>query len=347
MDSRPVRFGVIGINHDHINGMTGLLLEAGAELVAFHAPEDDLAATFAGRFDDVRRAGSAAEILEDESIQLIATAGIPDERGPLGIQVMRHGKDFLSDKPAFTTLDVLEEARRVQGQTGRKFIVDFSERLRNAAMVKASELVVAGAIGRVLQTVGLGPHKLNAHVRPDWHWSRERTGGILTDIGSHQADHFLFFTGSTSAEVVASQVGNLANPEHPEFEDFGDAMVRGNGGTGYFRLDWFTPGGLRVFGDGRLTILGSDGFIEVRKNVDLAGRHGPGHVFVVDQRSTAYVDCSQVKLPFARQLLADIRDRTETAMSQAHSFLAAELALRAELQAQHLPAPPALVASRR
>jgi predicted dehydrogenase len=313
-------------------------VQAGAELVGFYAIEDDLAAAYVQRFPNARRLRSEAEILEDPSIQLVASAAISDERGPLGIRVMRVGKDFVSDKPAFTSLDVLAEARRAQRETGRIYNIDFGERLRNRAMIKAGELVAAGAIGRVLQTIGMGPHRLNAATRPAWYpFSRERNGGILTDIGSHQADHFLFFTGSTTAEVVASQVGNLAHPERPEFEDFGDAMVRGNGGAGYFRVDWFTPDGLAAWGDGRLTILGTDGFIEVRKNVDLAGRPGASHVFLVDQRSTTYVDCADVELPHFRLLLDDVRNRTETSMPQAHAFLAAELALRAELQAQRIP----------
>jgi predicted dehydrogenase len=340
----PVRFGVIGVNHNHIYEMTELLRHAGGELVGFYAAEDDLAAAYVERIPDARRLRSEAEILEDPSIQLVATAAISDERGPLGIRAMRAGKDVVSDKPAFTSLDVLADARRVQRETGRIYSVDFGERLRNRAMIKAGELVAAGAVGRVLQTIGMGPHRLNAHTRPAWYpFSRERNGGILTDIGSHQADHFLFFTGSTTAEVVASQVGNLAHPERPEFEDFGDALVRGNGGTGYFRVDWFTPDGLAAGGDGRLTILGTDGFIEVRKNVDIAGRPGASHVFLVDQRTTTYVDCADVELPHFRLLLDDVRNRTETSMPQAHAFLAAELALRAELQAQPLPSHPSLV----
>src|SRR5438552_1180855 len=311
----PVRFGVIGLNHNHIFEMTELLVRAGAELVGFYAIEDDLAAAYVQRFPSARRLRSEAEILEDPSIQLVASAAISDERGPLGIRVMRVGKDFVSDKPAFTSLDVLAEARRVQRETGRIYSIDFGERLRNRAMVKAGELVKGGAIGRVLQTIGMGPHRLNAHTRPAWYpFSRERNGGILTDIGSHQADHFLFFTGLTTAEVVASQVGNLAHPERPEFEDFGDALVRGNGGTGYFRVDWLTPDGLAAWGDGRLTILGTDGFIEVRKNIDIAGRPAASHVFLVDQRATTYVHCADVELPHFRPLLAAVRNRTETSM---------------------------------
>ena len=342
MQPAPVRLGVVGVNHDHIFGMSDALLGAGAQLVGFFAPEDDLAQAFSQRYPSARRASTESQVLDDNSIQLVATAGIPDERGPLGIRAMQHGKDFMSDKPAFTSLDVLEKARQVQRETARIYAIDYSERTRNRAMVKAAELVADGAIGRVLQTIGLGPHRLNAHTRPDWFFQRARYGGIITDIGAHQADHFLHFTGSTSFEVVASQVGNLAHPETPELEDFGDALVRGNGGTGYFRVDWFTPDGLDSWGDGRVTIMGTGGFIEVRKNIDIAGRRGPGHVFLVDQRSTRYVDCSNVEMPYAHQLLNDVRHRTETSMPQAHAFLAAELTLRAELQANQLASQVAL-----
>jgi predicted dehydrogenase len=341
-----LRFGVIGLNHAHLYDMTRLLLEAGADLAGFCADEDDLAAEYSGRFDSPHRVRSRAELLEDRSIQLIATAAIPDERGPLGVEAMRHGKDVLSDKPGFTTLAQLDEARRVQRETGRRYLIDFGERLRNRAMVKASELVQAGAIGRVLQTVGLGPHRLGAHARPAWFYELRRYGGVITDIGSHQADHFLHFTGSTSFEVIAAQVGNLAHPETPELEDFGDALVRGNGGSGYFRVDWFTPDGLPSWGDGRVTILGTDGFMEVRKNGDIAGRPGPAHLFLSDQRSTVHVDCADVEMPFGRLLLSDIRDRTETAMPQAHAFLAAELVLRAQAAATRITSPVALSGSR-
>lgn len=330
----PVRFGVIGLNHNHIYGMTDLLLRAGGELVAFFAMEPDLSAAFAARYPQARRARSAAEALEDESIDLIASAAISDERAGLGIATMRHAKDYLSDKPGFTTLGQLAEARRVQRETGRIHSICYSERFQNRATVRAGELVSAGAIGRPLQTMGLGPHRLSAPSRPPWFFERARFGGILADIGSHQADQFLFFTGSTRAEIVASQVANLAHPQWAELEDFGDALLRGDGGTGYFRVDWFTPDGLDTWGDGRLTVLGTDGFLEIRKNCDLAGRPGASHLFLVDGEQTRYIDCNDVELPFGRQLLDDVRNRTETAMPQAHAFLASELALQAQLQAQ-------------
>lgn len=331
-----VRFGVIGVNHNHIHSMTDVLLEAGAELAACFAAEPDLAADFVARYPRARLARSADEVLEDETISLIASAAISSERAGIGIAAMRHGKDFLSDKPGFTSLERLAEARQVQQETGRIYSVCYSERFQNRATVRAGELVAAGAIGRPIQTIGMGPHRLRAATRPAWFFEHALYGGILCDIASHQVDQFLFFTGSTSAEVVASQVANFAHPEYPELEDFGDMLLRSDRGTGYIRVDWFTPEGLDSWGDGRLTILGTDGFIEIRKNSDLAGRAGGNHLFVVDGQQTRYVDCHDVELPFGRALLDDVRNRTETAMPQAHAFLASELALRAQARAASL-----------
>jgi predicted dehydrogenase len=336
----PVRFGVIGVNHNHVYAQTDLLLRAGAELVSFFAEEPELAKEYAGRYPQARRARGRPEVLEDPSIHLVVSAAIPSERGPLGVEAMRHGKDYMSDKPAFTTLAQLAEARLVQAKTRRIFSVCFSERFENAATVRASELVKAGAIGTVVQTVGLGPHRINAANRPAWFFTRAQTGGILTDIASHQMDQFLYMTGSTEAEVVAAQVANRKFPQWPELEDFGDVLLRGNGGSGYARVDWYTPDGLSTWGDGRLVVLGTEGYIELRKYVDVAGRPGASHLFLVDGKGTRYVDASGGDLPYGRQLLADIVNRTETAMPQAHCFLACQLALDAQAKAVRLHASP-------
>jgi len=334
---RPrIKFSAIGLNHGHINGQVRAVIKGGGELVSFYAPEPDLVAAFGREFPQAKLARSAKEVVEDPSTQLVVSASIPNERAPLGIEVMRHGKDFMADKPGITSLAQLAEVRRVQEQTHRIYSIMYSERFENPATVKAGELVRAGAIGKVIQTIGLGPHRGGLAQRPKWFFERERYGGILCDIASHQFDQFLFFTGSTRAEVAASQVGNLNHPQHPGLEDFGDAMVRGNGGTGYVRVDWFTPGGLGTWGDTRLTILGTDGYIEIRKNIDLAGRPGGSHLFLVDQKETRYVECQQTPLPYGEQLVSDVLNRTETAMTQAHCFLAMELALKAQAQARRL-----------
>lgn len=331
-----IKVGVIGMNHSHIYGQVEAVLRGGGELVSAYAKEADLAAAFLKRFPQSKLARTEQEILEDSTIQLVLSAAIPDERAPLGIRVMQHGKDYMVDKPGITTLEQLAEVRRVQAQTRRIYSIMYSERLENRATIRAGELVKAGAIGRVVQTIGLGPHRMNPKTRPPWFFEKPRFGGILCDIASHQADQFLYFTGSTRAEVVAAQVANVHNGQHPTFEDFGDMMVRGDGGSGYIRVDWFTPDGLATWGDGRLTILGTDGFIEIRKNIDIAGRPGGSHLFLVDQKETRHIDCRDVPLPYGEQLVSDVVNRTETAMTQAHCFLATELVLKAQKQAERL-----------
>jgi predicted dehydrogenase len=331
-----IRFSVIGINHGHINSQVQAVQRGGGELVSMFAKEPDLTAEFVKRFPNVKVVKSEEEILADKSIQLVVSAAIPDERAPIGIRVMKAGKDYMADKPGITTLEQLAEVRKIQAATRRIYSIMYSERFENRATVQAGELVKAGAIGRVVQTIGLGPHRTNLKTRPAWFFERARYGGILCDIASHQADQFLYFTGSTRAEVVASQVGNLNHPQYPGLEDFGDMMVRGEGGMGYIRVDWFTPDGLSTWGDGRLTILGTKGFIEIRKNVDIAGRPGGSHLFLVDQKETRYIDCSKVALPYGEQLVADVLNRTETAMPQAHCFLATELVLQAQKQARNV-----------
>jgi predicted dehydrogenase len=337
MATQPkIRFSVIGINHGHIYGQVNLMLRAGAELMAFYAPESDLAAQFGKTYPQARQLSSADEIYEDTTIQLIVTAAIPVERAGISMAAMQHGKDVMTDKPGLTTLEQLAEVRRVQNETKRIYSICFSERLESPATVKAGELVHSGVIGQVVQTVGLGPHQINLPNRPDWFFQRDQYGGILCDIASHQVDQFLFFTGSTSGEVAASQVANYKHRQYPGLEDFGEMLLRGDKGTGYIRVDWYTPNGLGVWGDVRLTILGTEGYIELRKNIDICGQPGDQHLFLVDSNGMQYIDCQGMDLPYGRQLIEDVLNRTETAMPQQHCFLACELALKAEAQAQRL-----------
>src|SRR6266498_1475236 len=331
-----IKFAVIGVNHYHINSQIEAAQRGGGEFVWLYAKEPDLVAEFTKHYPQAKLARSEDEIFEDRSIQLVLSSIIPDERAPLGIRVMQHDKDYMSDKPGITSLEQLAEVRRVQAQTKRIYSIMYSERLENRATVKAGELVKAGAIGGVVQTIGMGPHRMNVKTRPSWFFQHERYGGIICDIGSHQIDQFLFFTGSKQGQVVTSQVGNVHHPQYPGLDDFGDIVLRGDGGVGYVRIDWFTPDGLGTWGDVRLTILGTDGYIELRKNIDIAGRPGGNHLFLTDQKATRYIDCSTQALSYGEQLVSDILNRTETAMPQQHCFLATELALQTQQEAQRL-----------
>ncbi|HWR99806.1 MAG TPA: Gfo/Idh/MocA family oxidoreductase [Prolixibacteraceae bacterium] len=333
-----IRFSVIGLNHSHIYGMAEALIEGGGQIVAVYSREPELLPDFTRRFPNAKVAKSEAEILEDNSIQLVASASIPVDRAPLGIRVMQSGKDLMTDKPGILTLDQLKEVKKIQKKTKRIYSIVYSERLSNPASVKAGELITSGAIGKVIQTIGMGPHRMRPKTRPNWFFDPAKAGGILCDIGSHQCDQFLFYTNSKEAEVSFSQIGNFNNPKYPQYADFGDMNVRSPHATGYIRIDWFTPDGLDTWGDGRLFILGTDGYIEMRKYIDIAGRKGGSHLFLVNQKETKYYDCSQVYMPYGEQLVSDVVNRTQTAMTQDHCFLATELALNAQKMAFKLNA---------
>jgi predicted dehydrogenase len=329
-----IRFAVIGINHNHIFGQVNALLAADATLVGFFAAENDLAAAFAGRYPQALRFDSPARILDDPNIALVASAGVNADRAPLGIEVMRAGKDFMSDKPGMTSLAQLAEVRRVQAATKRIYSIYYSEHFAVRCVVKAGELVRAGAIGSVVNTVGLGPHRIDRPSRPGWFFERKRSGGILTDLASHQIEQFLFFTGAEEAQVVAANVANRANPANPELQDLGDMLLRAPGATGYIRVDWLTPDGLPTWGDGRLVIVGTKGTIEMRKYIDIGGQNGTDHLFLIDDNSVQRIDCTYVDLHFGRQLVQDVLHRTDLAMPQARSFKAMELALTAQAMAE-------------
>ncbi|MBB3950185.1 Gfo/Idh/MocA family protein [Aureimonas jatrophae] len=329
-----IRFAVIGINHDHINGQVGCLLAEGAEFAGFCAAEDDLAAPFAARYGQARRVDDPRWILDDPSIDLVVSAAVPADRAAIAESAMRAGKDVMLDKPGMTTMDQLETLRRTQRETGRILSILYSEHFENRATVKAGELVRAGAIGQVVSTAGFGPHRMRPAGRPGWFFQRERYGGILVDIASHQFEQFLFFADAEEAEILSARVANRGHREHPGVQDTGDAHLATRDVNGFIRVDWFTPEGLPVWGDGRLFITGTEGMIELRKYVDVAGRPGGDHLFLTDAKGVRHVDCSAEPLPYGRQLIADIRDRTETAMPQARCFKAMELALRAQAMAE-------------
>ena len=331
-------FAAMALDHGHIYGMCNGLVEAGATLKWVYDPDSEKVKRFKVEFPDVQVARSEDEILSDPQVHLVAGAAVTNERCPLGLRVMDSGKDYFTDKAPLVSLEQLAAAKEQTQKTGKKYMVYYSERLHVESAVFAGQLIQDGAIGRVIQVMGMGPHRLGTG-RPDWFFQKEKYGGILCDIGSHQIEQFLYYADVKDAAVVKSQIGNYNHPEYPELEDFGDALLVGdNGATQYFRVDWFTPDGLATWGDGRTFILGTKGYIELRKYVNIGDNKGDGdHVYLVNGEKEQYFNVSgKIGFPYFGQLILDCLNRTENAMPQSHAFKAAELCVRAELQAEKI-----------
>ncbi|WP_417269793.1 Gfo/Idh/MocA family protein [Celeribacter sp.] len=336
---KGLKLSAIGVDHGHIFGMLGHMLKQGCTAETWWTHEDwDLPVKFAQTYPDMTRVADRRVILDDPSVDMVLIAAVPEDRASLAIEAMRAGKDVMVDKPGCTTLEQLAEIKAAVAETGRIWTVNFSERFQVPCVAKAEELVAGGAIGQVIQTIGMGPHKQNLHTRPKWFFERARYGGILTDIASHQIDQFLHFTGSTEVTIKHAHVSNKTLPQHPGVQDFGEVALEGDKGHGYVRVDWFTPAGLPMWGDGRLTILGSDGFIELRKYIDLANGNKGDQLLIANGEGAEVIDCRDLDLPYFARICADIQNRTQTAVSQAHTFRTMEIAIRAQMHAEGTPA---------
>ena len=334
---KPIVLGVIGVEHLHIYGQLKNMLDLGCTCKGWWSEGDPYPVSgFKQRFPDIPRVANRRELLNDPTIDLILLADIPVRRAAQAIEAMQSGKDIMTDKPGCTSLDQLAKIKNCVNETQRIWSINFSERFEAPSVTKAIELIAAGAIGNVIQTIGLGPHRLNINTRPEWFFEESSYGGILTDIASHQIDQFLILTGSTDAQIVASSVGNLNNAEYPGLQDFGEILLRSDRAQGYIRVDWHSPAGLPTWGDGRLTVLGSEGYLELRKYVDIAGRAGKDHVFLVNGDGCEYIDASASPLPYFSNLISDVRNRTQLAMDQSQCFKTMELALQAQSQATRL-----------
>ncbi len=328
----------IGLEHGHIYGMCKNLENAGGTVVKVWDKDPDKVEKFREAFKEAVPVSCEKEILEDPKIHIVATADVPSERGALGLRVLEHDKDFFTDKAPFTTLEQLEAAKKKVKETGKIWAVCYSERIGSESGMFAGQLIEQGAIGRVLQVIGLGPHRLDAASRPEWFFNKAKYGGILCDIGSHQVEQFLYYAGAKDAKVVHSLVTNFHHPEFPELEDFGEAnLVADNGATNYFRVDWFTPDGLATWGDGRTFILGTEGYIEMRKYIDIAKSQDGDQVYLVNGEGEKHFSVKgKVGFPYFTAIILDCLNHTENAMSQAHTFKAAELSLLAQQNAERI-----------
>jgi predicted dehydrogenase len=274
------RFAAIGLDHRHVYDLTAGLLAAGAVCAGYDPATTDprVLAGFRKRFPDVP-AAARERLMDDRSIDFIVLCAVPRDRAAIAIEAMRCGKDVMVDKPGVTTTDHLAAIEAAVSETGRIWSICLG-RLTSPAVQAAIGVARSGELGRLVSLTSLAPHRLNRALRPDWFFDREAYGGIINDIGVHSIDQFLAFADVSDATIAASMIGSFGTAP-PGFEDFAEITLRSGSMTGTMRLDWFTPDGLPDWGDGRLFLVGTEGTLELRKNLDIEGRMGGGRVFSV------------------------------------------------------------------
>jgi len=324
-------FAASHFDHGHIYGQISALAAAGGTLKYVYEPDASRTQGVLKDFPNARAVANFNEILDDSEIRLVTSAAVPSDRCAIGLRVLDAGKEYFTDKSPFTTLEQLRQARERTKKTGKRYMVCYSERLLSEAGWHAGTLIAQGAIGRVLQVLNLAPHNLSAQTRPAWFFKKEKYGGILTDIGSHQFEQFLAYSGATDGIVQSARVANFGNPDYPGLEDFGEALLTLNtGASAYCRVDWFNPAASRTWGDGRTFVLGTEGYIEIRKYIDVARETGGNRLFLVNQKVEKEIDCAGTGFPFFGQYILDVLNETDHAMTQEHAFKAAELSMKAQ-----------------
>lgn len=328
-------FSVCGLDHGHIFGMVNGLLEAGAKLCRVYDPDNEKVQDFVKSYPQAVPAQSEKDVLEDSSVSLIASAVKPCLRADFAVRTMKSGKHVFVDKPGFLTFEELESIRDTRDRTGKKFYIYFSERIHVEGSICAEELCRSGAVGKILNITILAPHRLNPKTRPDWFWEKKQNGSIIQDIGCHQIEQFLTFSGSRTAIVARSSMANWNNPEHENFYDYGDCYLVGdNGATCFFKVDWFTPDGMGAWGDGRLFITGTKGCIEVRKYLDVAQSPESDHVYFTDAEGEHLIKAKgKYGFDYFGKIIRDCIDGTDSAIDPEITFEAMKIAIEAAGQA--------------
>lgn len=327
------RFAAIGLDHRHVYDMTEGLLEAGARCVGYNSDTTDprVLAGFRKRFPDVPEA-PRERLLDDPAIDIIVLSAVPRDRAALAIDAMRRGKDVMSDKPGVTTLDQLAAVQRAVQDTGRIWSVCVG-RVASPALQEVLRVVRSGELGQLVQVVSLAPHRLNRALRPPWFFDRSAYGGIINDIGVHSIDQFLALADAAEAGIESSTIGAFGT-EPEGFEDFAEFTLSTPSVRGYCRVDWFTPDGLPTWGDGRLFLIGTEGTLELRKNLDIEGRPGSNHMFVASRDRTRHVDCNILPVTYFRDFIAAVRTRDFSALPQEQVFAVCRMALQAQANAK-------------
>jgi len=328
------RFAAIGLDHRHVYDLTAGLLAEGAVCAGYNPDTTDprVLAGFRKRFPDVP-AVETERLLDDPAIDFIVLSARPCDRADLAIAAMRRGKDVMSDKPGVTTVAQLDAVRRAVAETGRIWSICVG-RVASPAIQAALQVVRSGELGRLVQVVSLAPHRLNRALRPGWFFDKPAYGGIINDIGVHAIDTFLAFADAPDAEIASATIGAFGT-DPPGFEDFAELILQTPAVRGYCRMDWFTPDGLPTWGDGRLFLVGSEGSLELRKNLDIEGRPGTDHMFVANRTGTRYVDCSGLPVTYYRDFLTSLTTRS---FDPEPVFTMCRLALTAQASASRFTA---------
>jgi predicted dehydrogenase len=319
-----MRLVIAGLRHPHIETIIDeARLRPDVTLVAVAEPDEAIRAQAHERLG-VPLFADHRQLLAQVEADVLGIGAINADRAEIAIDALHAGLHVIADKPLCTSLEQLDRLETAYAQADSHLSVALEKRFYPVTL--AAERVLAdGELGEVAVVTASAPHKLTRARRPAWMFDRSRYGGILNDLAVHDLDLFLHVTGALGGQVTAF-TGNKANPDRPDFDDYGLAVLRTDDGTlGSFEVTWLSPEAADYHGDYRLRLTGTEG------TADLRWREG---VLTV---ATHHRPPREVELPAGLRPAQNFFDAlvggTEPAVTAAASFAATRLALLAERSA--------------
>ncbi|MEF3304942.1 Gfo/Idh/MocA family protein [Paenibacillus sp. GYB003] len=261
-----LRFGIYGCQHGHIAAFIGEMTALGAECAGIYEPEANaLAKRLSGQYGIPLL--ESAEPLQDESIRIIGSSAINNEKIDVIEWCERYGKHIMLDKPIVTNRSALERLEAVVERGRIQVGILLTERFR-PAIAALKRNIEDGRLGRIVSITMRKPHKLSPASRHAWHFSKEQNGGLIIDLFIHDFDLLRWLTGQ-EIESIHSLLAKHTAPEHPTFFDTAGAQVLMRGGTmAQLYTDWHTPDKSWTWGDGRIFVTGTAGCAELRLSGD-------------------------------------------------------------------------------
>ncbi|MFD2671393.1 Gfo/Idh/MocA family protein [Marinicrinis sediminis] len=259
-------FAIIGCQHAHISIFIEEMLALGHVCKGIYERENHRLAEQIARKYDLPIVASLEE-LEQESIDLIGCAAINNEKIDIMEWCEQFGKPIMIDKPAVTNRDGLKRLSALISRNQLEIGMLLTERYRPSVST-LKRRIAEGRYGTIVHISMRKPHMLRPEDRPDWHFSKEQSGGIINDLFVHDIDLLRWLLADEICEMQAFRSKRIL-PEYPDFYDAAGLQIKmQGGGTAQLYADWHTPESCWTYGDGRIFVTGTEGTAELRLSGD-------------------------------------------------------------------------------
>lgn len=256
-------FAIAGCQHAHISIFIEEMLALGYPCAGICDEGDQTLARQLSEKYNIPFIDHIEQLLQKDEVQYVGSSAINHEKIQLAATCEQHGKHLMLDKPAVVDRAGYEQLEQIISRGNIQIGMLLTERYR-PSLYTLKALIQKGEIGQIISITMRKPHRLRPGTRPQWHFSKEQSGGIIIDLLVHDFDLLRWLTGQEVSEVKG-RMGKQILPEYPEFYDTAAVQVEMDAGTvAQLYADWHAPEKCWTWGDGRIFVTGTKGSAEIR-----------------------------------------------------------------------------------